>query len=74
MKKKLFFGLVFGLLATFSILSVNTSNNAGDISLKNITVMAQANAENPLCPNGCKEGNTGCFCFTYYPFLREGNS
>ena len=62
MKKRLFFGLVFGLLAAFSILSVNTSNNAGDISLKNITIMAQANAENPLCPTGCYEGTGLCYC------------
>ena len=74
MKRKLFFGLVGGMLAIFSILSVNTTlSNTGDISLKNITVMAQAQAEeNPLCLYGCKEGGSGCICYTYYPCLLDG--
>ena len=68
MKRKLFFGLVGGMLAIFSILSVNTTlSNTGDISLKNISVMAEAQAEdNPLCPTGCKEGTGGCYCNGLY--------
>lgn len=64
MKKKIFIGVFGGLLAIFTMLSVNTTlNNAGgDISLKNIATMAQANAENPLCPTGCKYNGNGCGC------------
>ena len=64
MKRKLFFGLVGGMLAIFSILSVNTtSSSISDISLNSITIMAQATAEvNPLCPTGCKENGNGCGC------------
>ena len=74
MKRKLFFGLVGGMLATFSILSINTSlNNSGDISLKNITVMAQANAEDgPACPYPCVENGNGCYtCGIFYAFYYE---
>jgi hypothetical protein len=72
MKRKLFFGLVGGMLATFSILSVNTSlSNTGDISLKNIAVMAQASAENPECPNGCYACGNGCYCYQPYPVYKE---
>ena len=68
MKRKLFFGLVGGMLVIFSILSVNTTlSNTGDISLNNITLMAKASAEeNPLCPTGCKYNGDGCGCNGIY--------
>jgi hypothetical protein len=63
MKKKIIFGIMGLLLITFSILSVNMATSNGDISLQNIELMAQANAEvNPLCPTGCKYGGEGCGC------------
>jgi hypothetical protein len=64
MKRKLFFGIIAGMLATFAILNVNTSlSSTGDISLNNITVMAQAQAEDSdLCPTGCKLNGNGCGC------------
>jgi hypothetical protein len=67
MKRKLFFGIVAGMLATFAILNVNTSlSSTGDISLNNITVMAKASAEeNPFCPTGCYEDGNGCYCYIY---------
>jgi hypothetical protein len=71
MKRKIFVGVLGGLLATFSILSVNTSlTNTGDISLKNIAVMARANAEdNPVNP--CPESGNGCFANgLWYAYLR----
>ena len=75
MKKKIFFGVLGGLFAIFTILSVNTSlNNNGDISLKNIAIMAQANADvNPECPNGCYANGNGCYCFIVYPCLKEAS-
>jgi hypothetical protein len=73
MKRKLFFGLIGGILALFTILSANTSlNNSSDISLKNIKVMAQANAEDgPMCPHPCVENGNGCYCWVFYPFYYE---
>ncbi|HRR11042.1 MAG: hypothetical protein KBA42_06420 [Bacteroidales bacterium] len=28
---------------------------------------------NPECPNGCKEGSGGCYCYQHYKDLREAN-
>lgn len=75
MKKKLLIGILFGFFATFSILSLNPAiRNVGDISMDNISVMAQAQAEdpNPFCEYGCKEDGPGCVCYTYYPCLLDG--
>jgi hypothetical protein len=66
MKKKVIIGVFGGLLAIFTMLSINTPlSNAGDISLKNVATMAQANAENPLCPTGCYENGNGCYCYIW---------
>lgn len=63
MKKKIIFGIVGIVLITFSIFSVNMSTNNGDISLQNIELMTQANAENPYliyCTYYCQPGGDVC--------------
>lgn len=73
MKKKVIIGVFGGLLAIFTMISINTPlSNAGDISLKNVAIMAQANAENPECPNGCHACGNGCYCYQPYPVYKEG--
>jgi len=71
MKKKLFFGVAVSLfsLATMFSLNVSQQSNISDISLKNIAVMSQANAETPNCPDGCLANGNGCTCGIFYPSL-----
>ena len=38
--------------------------------MKNVEALASGEI-NPDCPNGCVEGEGGCFCFKDYPELKE---
>ena len=43
-----------------------------DIMLANVEALTEDESNiNPACPNGCVEGNTGCFCIWYYPNKAE---
>lgn len=70
MKKKIIFGIAASLFFVATMFSFNVSqqSNISDISLINIAVMSQANAEiTPNCPTGCYTNGNGCTCGTYYP-------
>jgi len=73
MKKKIIFAVTACVFVFATVFSFNMSrqDNISDISLKNIQVMTQANAENPDCPNGCLENGSGCFCFIWYSCYKE---
>ena len=40
-----------------------------DTMLANVEALARV--ENDLCPNGCVEFGTGCYCNGWYPTLKE---
>ena len=41
-----------------------------DTMLANVEALARV--ENDLCPNGCVEFGTGCYCNGWYPTLTDG--
>lgn len=64
MKKKIIFALATGFFAVATVFNMNMlqSSNAGDVSLENIVVMAQAQyAENPPSNDGFGSLETPCF-------------
>jgi hypothetical protein len=73
MKKKITVAAFVSIFAIFSILSFSLPlSSTGEISLKNVKVMAKANAQvNPECPNGCVPCGLYCYCYQVYEGLRE---
>ncbi len=73
MKKKITIAALSSVFAIFSILSFSLPlTSTGEISLKNVEVMAKANAQvNPECPNGCVACGEYCFCYRIYEGLKE---
>jgi hypothetical protein len=79
MKKKLIFAIAIGFFAVATVFNMNMlqTNDAGDISLEGIAVMAQAQNENgvplpPVTVYGCSNwgsaiinGEEVSACFTY---------
>ncbi len=61
MKKKIIFAVATGLFALATVFNMNMlqSNNAGDVSLDAITVMAQAQSELPDVTITCSSGPDG---------------
>ncbi|WP_019541473.1 NVEALA domain-containing protein [Proteiniphilum acetatigenes] len=49
--------------------SVKSDANLSDLALNNVEALAQS--ENPLCPNGCYDNGSGCYCNGWYPTYRE---
>lgn len=71
MKKKIILMVIGSIFAIFSILSFNLPMKiTGDITVKNIRVMAQAKASE-LCPNGCLLEGKGCMCYGWHPKYKE---
>lgn len=76
MKKRIILGgtVCLFVLATMFSFNISQKANISDLSLKSISVMAQANAEvDPLCPNGCLDNGQGCYCHIWYPCLLEAS-
>ena len=73
MKKKITIAALSSVFAIFSILSFSLPlSSTGEISLKNVEVMAKANAQvNPECPNGCVACGNGCYCYGPHLVLKE---
>jgi hypothetical protein len=62
MKKKFFIGIAMSLFAVATVFNMNLSeqNNAGDVSLDAIEVMAEAEAELANIPQNCRFVKTRC--------------
>jgi len=75
MKKKIILTVIGSIFAIFSILSFGLPlSPTGEISLKNVEVMAKANAQvNPECPNGCVPCGLYRYCYQVYEGLKEYN-
>lgn len=74
MNKKKIFGsiavLAIAALTAFNV-NINTRENGfSDVSLENMEALAgEINSD---CPNGClNQSGNGCWCFSYYPFVKE---
>ena len=42
-----------------------------NLALANVEALAQS--ESDLCPNGCYDNGTGCYCHFWFPTYREAN-
>ena len=75
MKKKLFIGastLMIALCLGVTADLQNESNNLSYLGLDNIEALTQG-GENDLCPNGCQDDGSGCYCYGWYPSYKEAN-
>ena len=76
MKKRIFsvvLGLLFiGLLAfNFALTDSEGVSQTSAVNLEIVSATAMAQGEGG-CPNGCYSLDPkGCFCYTYYPDLKE---
>lgn len=60
----------FALVTVYNVHKVQTEVVLSDTQLKNVEALASGEI-NPDCPNGCVEGEGGCFCFEDYPQYKE---
>ena len=61
---------VFVFITGLNVYKSQTSVQLSDAQLKNVEALASGEI-NPECPNGCVDGEGGCFCFEEYPEYRE---
>ena len=55
MKKKIFCAIALAMFTGLALVFVSESK-------------ASASKD---CPNGCKPGDTGCYCFEYFSYYKE---
>lgn len=53
-----------------NLFNAQKAETLSDIALANVEALADDEV-NPLCPNGCVENGTGCFCNGWYPSYQE---
>ena len=68
--------LSVAVVATAAIAGWNYQQNQNkvemsDLALANVEALAQS--ESDLCPNGCYDNGTGCYCHIWFPTYREAN-
>lgn len=61
---------VFAFITGLNVYKAQTEVQLSDAQMKNVEALASGEI-NPDCPNGCVEGEGGCFCFKDYPELKE---
>ncbi|SEG29467.1 NVEALA domain-containing protein [Parabacteroides chinchillae] len=75
MKKKLFGIAIVAIVAVGTAWNVNENKNEVTISnlvLANMEALASGEGDiNPLCPNGCVDNGTGCYCYMWHSNLQE---
>ena len=73
MKKKILSGIfaLSLLVATGYGVSQNLKSDSGlsNLALNNVEALAQS--ENDLCPNGCYDNGTGCYCNGWHWYYKE---
>lgn len=71
MKKKLIGIIILAtstIATTWCIKHKQPNVHLSDLDVANIEALAYIN---PLCPNGCTDGGTGCHCNGWYPTYKE---
>ena len=72
MRKIFLAAVAIAALASYNTYRSNSeTENMSETMLANVEALA--GGENDLCPNGCVEFGTGCYCNGWYPTLREYN-
>ena len=61
---------MFVLVTGLNVYKSQTDVKLSDTQLKNVEALASGEI-NPDCPNGCVDGDGGCFCFEEYPEYKE---
>lgn len=71
MKKKLFFAAVALVMSAATAVGYMAydKGNMSEFMMANIEALTQD--ELLPCPNGCLINGDGCFCYEWYPYLRE---
>lgn len=72
MKKKIVGSIAIMAIAAIAAFNVNFSNqetNSTKLSFSNVEALASG--ENWLCPNGCYDNGSGCYCNGWHPTYEE---
>ena len=62
--------IVIAIVAVINVFNSQKSEVLSDVAMANVEALADDEV-NPLCPNGCVENGTGCFCNGWYPSYQE---
>ena len=64
------FVVAIAMVGGINVFNAQKTEVLSDVAMANVEALADDEV-NPLCPNGCVENGTGCFCNGWYPSYQE---